>query len=291
MLAHQICEPQAFHAEGPVWWPDDGSEQALALRYVDLMAGRVLTLRGEVTTAVSLGDPVAAFLRPREGGGALVAGEHHLYLSDHADLTELRVLATPVEDPAVRFNDGGCDPSGGLLAGTMRYDQATGGARLYSVSPGGLVETVLDAVTVSNGLAFSPDGGRCYYNDTPTRSTWVMDWDPVDGLGERRRLYTLADDASGSGPDGLCVDADGNVWTAIYGGGRIECRSATGALLESVQVPVSRPTSCAFGGDGLRTLFITTTRENVPDGEEPAAGAIFAADVGVQGLPVGAFAG
>lgn len=292
MRARQVSPADAFHGEGPVWWPADGSAHAGALRYVDLLAGRVLTLRDGENTGVDLPDRVAAFLRPRRRGGAVVAGEHRILVSDSADLTDLRTLAEPVTSPDVRFNDGGCDPAGALLAGTMRYDQATGGAALVRIGPDGATSTVVSGVTVSNGIAFSPDGTTAYYNDTPTRTTWAFDWDPDHGLTNRRPLFTLDDATTGAGPDGLCVDAAGDVWTAIYGGARVECRAAAdGALLEVVDVPVSNPTSCAFGGDAFDELFVTTTRENVPDGAEPAAGAVFAAEVGVRGAPVLAFDG
>lgn len=290
MLAEQISDPEAFHAEGPVWWPDDGSAHALAIRYVDLLAGRVLTLRDGVVSAIQTPDRVAAFIRPRVGGGAILAGEREIFTSDSADFTDLRPLAQPFTDPAIRFNDGGVDPSGALLAGTMRYDQAKGGAALYRVAVDGEVSTLIGDVTISNGLSFSPDNALCYYNDTPTRTTTVFDWDAETGLTNRRALYTLDDDATGA-PDGLCVDQDGNVWTAFYGGSRVECRSPQGKLLEVVEVPVSRPTSCALGGENMDELFITTTRENVPDGEEPAAGSIFVARVGVKGQPIRRFAG
>lgn len=291
MLAEQISDPDAFHAEGPVWWPDDGSSHGAALRYVDLLAGRILTLRDGATTVIQLPDNVAAFFRPRVGGGGVVAGEQQLYLSDSADFTDLRTLAHPVTDPAVRFNDGGADPSGALLAGTMRYDQTKGGAALYRVGADGAVSTIIGDATISNGLSFSPDNTLCYYNDTPTRTTWVFDWDSDTGLSNRRALFTLDEHATGGGPDGLCVDQGGNVWTAIYGGSRVECHAPDGTLVEVVEVPVSRPTSCALGGANMDELFITTTRENVPDGEEPAAGSIFSARVGVQGQPIRQFTG
>lgn len=297
MKAEQFTDPVAFHAEGPVWWPDDGSTVAGTLRYVDLTAGRVLTASDGEVTATDLGDAaggVAAFLRPRRDGGAVVATEHSVSVAQDAALSDLTPVAIPLQTSAVRFNDGGCAPDGSLYAGSMRYDQATGGGVLLRVAADhgtATVTTVRDGVTVSNGIDWSPDGTLAYYNDTPTRSTTVFSWDPKRGLHDSRTLFTLDADDPAAGPDGLCVDADGNVWTAVYGGSRVECHDPSGRLVEKVDLPVTNITACTFGGTGLNQLFITTTRENVAEGTQPTAGAVYVAEPGVAGQPVRAFAG
>ncbi len=288
MQAEQRCDPHAFHGEGPVWWPEDGSSAAGRLRYVDLMAGRILTMRDDGDVDVlDVPGPVAAFFRPRRSGGIVVGAEHAILISDDATAPNWRTLATLIDDPAVRLNDGGCDPVGSLYAGSMRYDQATGGARLYEVTATGAVTGVLDDVTISNGIAWSPAGDRAYYNDTPTGTTWVFDWTAEAGLHHRRAAFTV----DGGGPDGLCVDAEGNVWTAVYGGSRVEGHAPDGRLIERIELPVTNITACTFGGADLSTLYITTTRENVPDGEQPEAGAVFSAVPGTKGRPASLFAG
>ncbi|AHW63536.1 SMP-30/gluconolactonase/LRE family protein [Corynebacterium glyciniphilum] len=292
MKAEQFTDPVAYHAEGPVWWPQDGSPVAGTLRYVDMTAGRVLTAADDgAVTSVNVGSPVAAFLRPRAEGGAVLATEHRICRADDPGLSDLRALVTVVDSPDVRFNDGGCAPDGSLYAGTMRYDQAAGGGVLVSVSSDSSVTTVRDGVTVSNGIDWSPDGSLAYYNDTPTRSTMVYAWNADLGLHEGRTLFTLDVDDPAGGPDGLCVDAEGNIWTAIYGGSRVECRDPSGILIDTVQLPVTNVTACTFGGQDLDRLFITTTRENVAEGTQPTAGAVFTAIPGVHGQPVRPFAG
>ncbi|WP_420099547.1 SMP-30/gluconolactonase/LRE family protein [Corynebacterium sp.] len=292
MKAEQFTDPVAYHAEGPVWWPQDGSSVAGTLRYVDMTAGRVLTAADDGSvTSVDVGSPVAAFLRPRAEGGAVLATERAVCLTDDASLPDLHTLVTVVTSPDVRFNDGGCAPDGTLYGGTMRYDQAPGGGSLVAVAGAGSVTTVRDAVTVSNGIDWSPDGSLAYYNDTPTRSTTVCAWDTELGLHDGRTLFTLDADDPAGGPDGLCVDAEGNVWTAIYGGSRVECRDPSGHLIGQIDLPVTNVTACTFGGPDLGRLFITTTRENVPEGTQPTAGSVYVADPGVHGQPVRPFAG
>lgn len=288
MQAEQRSDPHAFHGEGPVWWPDDGSSAAGRLRYVDLLAGRILTMHDDgAVDALDVPGPVAAFFRPRRSGGIVVGTEHAIVISDDATAPNWRTLVTLIDDPDVRLNDGGCDPAGGLYAGSMRYDQAAGGARLYAVTPTGASSTVLDAVTISNGIAWTASGERAYYNDTPTGTTWRFDWSPERGLHTREPAFTV----SGGGPDGLCVDADGNVWTAVYGGSRVEGHAPDGTLIERIDLPVTNITACTFGGADLTTLYITTTRENVPEGEQPEAGAVFSAVPGPKGQPASLFAG
>lgn len=294
MRAQQYLPPVAFHAEGPVWWPDDGSAMAHTLRYVDMMAGRILTARnpsaGEVDE-VEVPGPVAACIRPRADGGIAVLTEHGLSISDDPAGVDWTQFAEVITDPDVRFNDGGCDPAGRFLAGTMRYDQADGGGALYQITGTGEVSVAFSGVTVSNGIAWTASGEFAYYNDTPSRSTWILDWDEDRGLTNRRRAFTLDADDPAGGPDGLCVDADDNVWTAIYGGSRVECRNRHGQLLEVVELPVTNVTACTFGGADLRTLFITTTKENVPAGTQPEAGSVYSASPGVTGTAVTPFHG
>lgn len=286
MKADQASDPEAFHGEGPVWSPAWGG-----LKYVDMLAGDVLTLRADgITSRMHVGS-VAAALRPRRTGGAVVALERSFALAALPDLSDIRMLDPVWEDTSIRFNDGGCDPQGRFYCGSMAYDQRTGAAAMWRISADGdqlRTEQVWSDVTVSNGLAFSPDGSLAYYNDTPTRAVSVMDYDPHDGFTARRSLVRVE---GGSGPDGLCVDAEGYVWTAIYGGSAVHRYCPDGHLDGTVELPVTNVSACTFGGDDLGTLYITTSRENLPEGEQPEAGALFMVRPGVHGLPVLDFAG
>ena len=279
-VAEQVTPPWAFHAEGPVWWPDGSG-----LRWVDMLAGDVLTLSptGQLDRR-HVGD-VAAAVRPRAAGGFVVGIERGFALVDATGAqTSLPELWS---DPGVRMNEGGCDPDGRFYCGSMAYDQTSGRGSLYRLDPGGAVQSVLSGATISNGLAWSPDGSLAYYVDTPTRRVDVLDYDRDGGLRDRRTLVEIEE---GAGlPDGLTVDAEGCVWVALYGGSAVRRFRPDGVLDGVVEVPVSQVTACTFGGERLDQLFVTTTREN--NAPEAAAGSVFGAAVGVVGLPALAFAG
>ena len=275
----QVTDALCYHGEGPVWWPRWGG-----LRWVDMLDGAVLSLRPDGSVGrVHVGD-VAAFVRPRAGGGWVVATERGLALADEPDGTP-----TPWfdlwDDASVRMNEGGVDGQGRLWAGTMGYDRVPGSAALYRVDAQGGVTTVLPDVTISNGIDLSPDGRLAYYDDTPTGRTDVFT--VADGeLGDRRPFVTH----ELGHPDGLTVDSAGNVWVALNGAGRVRCFSPAGELLAEVTLPVRLVTACTLGGDDLRDLYITTSRENHDD-PEPQAGALFRVRVAVPGQPVRPFAG
>lgn len=280
--AEQITESVAHHAEGPVW-----SERWGGLRWVDMLAGDVLSLDvGGAIERRHVGR-VAAALRPRRGGGAVIAVERGFALEDAAG--EIETLPEVWSDPGVRMNEGGCDPRGRFYCGSMAYDQAPGAAALYRLDPDRSVRVALDGVTISNGIEWSPDGTAVYYNDTPTGRVDRFDYDPVAGLHGRRPFVAPAE---GVGlPDGLTVDAEGGVWVALYGGGAVHRYTPDGALDAVVEVGAGQVTACTFGGDDLRELYITTSRENLPDDAEPAAGALFRIVPGVRGLAVREFDG
>lgn len=282
MRAERITGPVCFHGEGLVWW-----ERWAKLRFVDMFAGDVLTLDGDQVTRTPVGSPVAAVIRPRMGGGAIVARERDLAVSNFDDLSDLAGLVQLSADPGFRCNDGGCDPDGGFWIGTLAYDFAEGAGTLYSLDAGSLrARPVLDGLTISNGIDFSPDTSTMYLNDSGPRITWAFDYDPVDGARNRRVF------ATGNGiPDGLCVDSEGGIWTARYGEGTVLRHTPDGTLDAVVEVGPSRVTDCCFGGAALDTLFITTSRENLPPEAEPDAGSLFAFQPGVTGRPALAFAG
>jgi sugar lactone lactonase YvrE len=187
------------------------------------------------------------------------------------------------------MNEGGCDPDGRFCCGSMAYDKTPGAGALYRLDADLSVHVVLEGVTISNGLEWSPDGSRAYYNDTDTYRVDVFDYDRDAGLVNRRPFVRLQ---PGDGrPDGLTVDAEGGVWVALNHSGTVRRYTADGVPDAVVEVPPRQVTACTFGGDGLDELFITTSRENLPPGEDPLAGSLFRADVGVPGRPVREFAG
>jgi len=277
MQAEPITEPVAFHGEGPVWFSRPG-----ALRWVDMLAGDVLQLSGDGSVGRTHVSEVVAALRPRAGGGAVIAVRRGFVLEE-AD-GALRTLPELWSGDDIRMNDGGCDPDGRFYCGTMAYDERPGAGSLYRLDADGTVTIALEDVTISNGLDWSPDGTRAYYVDTPTHEISVFDYDR--GL-RNRRLFARVERS----PDGLTVDAEGGVWVALYDGRAVQRRDAAGRLDAQIDVPAGRVTACTFGGPDLDRLFITTSREGLAPGEEPAAGSLYVADPGVRGLPAREFGG
>jgi sugar lactone lactonase YvrE len=278
----QVTEPVAEHGEGPVW-----SERWGGLRWVDMLAGDVLSLRADGSVGRRHVGSVAAAVRPRRGGGAVIGVERGFVLEDpDGALTALGDLWT---DGRVRMNEGGCDPHGRFYCGSMAYDQRPGAGALYRLDPDRSVQLVLEGVTVSNGLDWSPDGSRAYYNDTATRRISVFDYDQASGLTRLRPFVDIPEDEGH--PDGLTVDADGGIWVALARGGAVRRYRPDGKLDGVVEVPARKVTACSFGGPGLDQLFITTSRQGVDTASDPLAGSLFRAPVGVTGLPVRDFAG
>jgi sugar lactone lactonase YvrE len=277
--AEQITGPIAYHGEGPVW-----SERWGGLRWVDMLAGDVLRLTPGGVERKHVAE-VAAALRPRSGGGAVVGVERGFALEERdGALTRLGELWT---DTGVRMNEGACDPHGRFYCGSMAYDKRPGAATVYRLDPDRSTHVVLEEVTISNGLDWSPDGTLAYYNDTNTRRTDVFDYAIETGLTNRRPFVRHGE----LHPDGLTVDAEGGIWVAMNGAGAVHRYSAEGRQEGVVELPVAKVTACALGGPSLATLFITTSRENLQPDAEPAAGSLFSADVGIDGVPVREFAG
>ena len=278
MTVEQVTGPDAFHGEGPVW-----SDRWGGLRFVDMLAGDVLSLERDGSVSRRHVAEIAAALRPRRGGGAVIGIERGFALEE-PDGSIVR-LGDLWDDPNLRMNEGACDPDGRFYCGSMAYDKQPGAAALYRLDPDRSVHVVLEGVTISNGLDWSPDGTCAYYNDTDTYRTDVFDYDVESGLTGRRPFV----ETPGHRPDGLTVDAEGGVWVAYPHEGRVQRYSAEGVLDAVVELPTVKATACAFGGPGLRELYVTTSRENVDD--DPFAGALFRAEVGVGGVSTREFAG
>ncbi|UNX56192.1 SMP-30/gluconolactonase/LRE family protein [Georgenia sp. TF02-10] len=278
----QITDAVTDHGEGPVWSPAWGG-----LRLVDMLVGDLLTLRPDGGVDRRHVGRVAAFVRPRRVGGYVVATELGVELADDVDGAPTRLVPV-VSAPGIRMNEGTAAPDGSLYVGTSAWDQAPGAAGLYRIDPALKVEQVLDGVTISNGMGFSPDGSRAYYVDSGTGRLDVFD--VADGrLTDRRPLVERGREDGDL--DGLAVDAQGTIWVAVYGAGQVLRFDPAGNLLERVDLPVPHVTACTLGGADMTDLFVTTSRGGLGPGAHPAAGALFRVSVDVPGLPVVPFGG
>ncbi|MET7379241.1 SMP-30/gluconolactonase/LRE family protein [Streptomyces sp. NPDC005526] len=271
---------EALLGEGPTWDPAAGR-----LIWVDILGSRVHTYdpgsgRRSVRTT---GQHVGA-AKPRAGGGLVLNLRDGVGLLD-PDGSFRWLHRDPV--PGRRGNDAAVAPDGSLWAGTMRYDEAPGGGTLSRLTGDGSAEVVLDDVTVSNGTGWSPDGRLMYYVDSPTRRIDVFDHDGERVAGRRR--FAVVEEGAGF-PDGLTVDADGCVWVALWDGGAVRRYTPDGTLDRVVELPVPRPTACAFGGTGLTDLYVTTARTGL-SAPSALAGSLLVLPGAGEGLPQPPFRG
>jgi sugar lactone lactonase YvrE len=170
----------------------------------------------------------------------------------------------------------------------MAYDKEPGAAALWRLDLDRSVHRVLDGLTISNGLVWSLDGDTAYLIDTPTGRVDGYEFDAQAGTLHGRRTVAVV---TGGGPDGMTIDADGGLWVALHGGGAVHRYDPSGALSEVVEVGARQVTSCAFGGESLDRLVITTSREGLAEDDDPAAGALFVVEPGVRGIPLLPYAG
>jgi sugar lactone lactonase YvrE len=276
--------------EGPVWVPEES-----CLYWVDIGGCRLHRYDPATNMHRTVATParVGSFAL-RRNGGMVAAMEHELGWLDPATGAFEAIAAPEADRPNNRYNDGRCDRQGRFHAGSMNLARDWPGGVLWRLDPSGRISEVASGVMVSNGLAWSPDGRTMHWADSPSGRIWRFAYDPDAGLAYDRKLWLEpADDAPGR-PDGATVDAEGCYWSARWQGNRVLRFTPDGRIDREIRLPVSRITMCAFGGSDLRTLYITSAREGMSEAEaaaEPLAGALFAVDPGVQGLPEPRFAG
>lgn len=283
-MVEQLTDALAQHGEGPVW-----DERTKRLLWVDLLKGDLLSIAEGETAAVRTHiSEVLACVSPRERGGTVGATERGFVLiGDDLEVTELPELWS---DTSVRMNDGACSPDGRYFAGSMAYDETPGAGALYRLDPDGVVTVIFEAVSISNGLGWTTDGAAAYYVDSGTASIAKMSYVSATGTFSERRTLVEIDPALGM-PDGLCVDEEDAIWVALWGGGAVHRYLPDGRLDAVIELPVTHPTSCCFGGEMLDTLFIATSSLPAETYGQLGAGALFISTPGVSGLPVRRFQG
>jgi sugar lactone lactonase YvrE len=230
----------------------------------------------------------------RAGGGLIAALEDGCALIDAWGAAPRPFGPAALADkPEQRFNDGCVDAAGRLWVGSLTSDKANPTAALYRLAPDGSLTEIFGGLTTSNGAAFSPDGRIFYHADTPTHAIRAFDVDPVTGTLGNGRVFHQFPFGNGR-PDGAAVDAEGCYWSALWDGWRVVRLSPAGELLQTVELPVQRPTMIAFGGADMQTAFVTSAGKNLSDEErlgQPHAGGVFAFRVAVPGLVQPMFGG
>ncbi|RZI74049.1 MAG: SMP-30/gluconolactonase/LRE family protein [Variovorax sp.] len=290
--------------ESPFWHPAERS-----LYWIDIPGRAVLRTRGEV------GGSIERWALPEEPGCIAPARRGGLVIALRSGLHRakewggaLQMLAPADYDTAtMRFNDGKCDPLGRFWAGTLNEAKDNPNATLYCLDARNgrapAVSRMANHATTANGLAFSPDGGTAFWADTAAHAIRAWDWHAVNNTLSHERMFRQFD-LKPEGwtpdggvpyqgrPDGATIDAAGDYWAAMFEGAQLLRLGPAGATRESVALPVQCPTMPCFGGDDLRTLFVTTARKGRPAAEIqrlPASGSVIHARVDTPGLPVSFF--
>ncbi|MGP3968221.1 SMP-30/gluconolactonase/LRE family protein [Streptomyces sp. 6N223] len=284
----EICVPAvSHHAEGPLW--DQRSGRLLWVdQYVGLIRSATFASHAPLPGGpvlddpVDVGGPVGAVVPAAQSGWTVAARDGFLSLSESGRLDPV-VTVLPDDGVRRRMNDGKVDPAGRFWAGSMAFDKREGAGSLYALAHG-RARTALTGITISNGLAWTPDGAEMFYIDTPTQRVVRLEAD-ADDLVTRGSVVVEIPPEQGH-PDGMCMDDEGALWVALWGGSAVERYSPSGEPLGRVTVDAPQVSSCAFGGPDRGTLFITTSREDYTEADvraHPTAGAIFAVRPGVTG--------
>jgi sugar lactone lactonase YvrE len=275
--------------EGPVW-----DAEASVLIWVDITAG--LVHRFDPATGrdaeFDVGRPVGAAVPTTSGRVAFAASDGFSLLDPGTGRIE-PIAEVEADDPQTRMNDGKCDPAGRFWAGTMDVEGRRPLGSLYRLEADHRLVQVLTGVTISNGIGWSPDGRTMYYIDSVTHGVDALDVDPEPGsVSNRRRLVDFP--SEWGLPDGMTVDEEGFLWVAFWDGAAVRRIAPDGRIASVVGFPVSRVTSCAFGGADLTDLYVTSARNGLSDEglrQQPDAGGLFHLRPGVRGLPHHPFAG
>jgi len=229
---------------------------------------------------------------PRAAGGLLIAGRNGFAHYDPRS-GQLERIADPENGAAVNIlNDGRCDARGRFWVGSMSKTMAGASGRLYRLERG-KIDVMDDNIWVSNGVCWSADDTKMYFADSHVKTIFVYDFDAQAGTIGPRRVFAETGSRPGV-PDGSSIDADGFVWNAVFDGSCLVRYAPDGRVDRTVALPVSRPTACAFGGEDLSTLYVTTARFRLPPEKqaiETHAGGLLALDVGARGLPEPLYAG
>jgi sugar lactone lactonase YvrE len=260
--------------------------------WVDILAGKLKSI-------IPGDDKCQLLYEGAKAPTSVVAGKDgslYMTLTDgfykFTDEGASRVGAFKITDPHMRFNDGKCDLFGNYWAGTMDTQEVSPKGSLYVLRPSGEVLEILTGITVSNGLCWNDDMSTFYYVDSPTKEVRAYDFDSLAmTLTKPRTIYTVKKD--GAFPDGMCIDMDGNLWLALWNGYSVICLDPySGQVLDEIEVPCRKVTSCSFGGEVYDELFITTSTKGM-DGSDwqkyPDSGKIFKARPGIIGLPLDTF--
>ena len=283
-----VADARCQIAEGPVWHPDED-----CLYWSDILAGAVYRYdpaRG--THAVVYRGDLVGGITVQHDGSLLLLGARGSVRSWREGAVRGVILASIPGEENSRFNDAIADPCGRIISGTMAVRDATGQVirhgRLYRLDPSGHYWTLLGGMGSPNGMGFTADLHQLYLTDsiTGTQAIFRHAYDPVTGaLGTASVFYQAPLDGSAGRPDGMAVDIDVCIWSALWDGAAVVRLGPDGAERERVSLPVRKVTSVAFGGADLADLYISTASLDSSPEDQPGAGGIFRLRTGTAGRP------
>jgi len=282
LRAELVVDCKNHHGEGIFWNPTDGLVWWTDIEGCALWSFDPATAK---TTSQPMSERVCCFA-PRANGGLIVAYADRVVLTDQFTNEETLVTWFEPNNSETRLNDGRTDRQGRLIVGGMNEVSGKADSSVISIDQNLNVRTIIEGVSCANSTCFDPDGATLFFADTPDQEIAAFDYDTATGSVSNRRTHASFKDEPGL-PDGSCVDAEGGVWNAEWEGHRVVRVAPNGTIDHVIEVPVWKPTCCAFGGPDLDTLFITTSRlmsDETALKREPESGGLFAVKPGVVGV-------
>ena len=277
MNVELILDAKAALGEGPAW-----DEKTQTLYWVDILGKRIYTAEGVLAEL----DEFIGCLAPRKNGN-LILGKRASFVDFDLSTSQQTLLVSLNESATNRMNDGKCDPAGRFLAGTMDMNEKDPNGNFYSFD-GTSTRTLFRDVTISNGMAWSPDYKTFYYIDTPTCEVRAYDYDVKTGeIANRRRAFEVPKSLGWA--DGMTSDVEGNLWIAMWGGAQVtRWDPRTGQLLEQIPVPALQSSCPVFGGKDRNELYVTSARVGMSEEnltKYPLSGGLFKAVTKYEGMP------
>jgi len=283
LKAERVVEVGTNLGEGPLWSPNER-----ALYWLDIVNSTIHRWEpesGKRDTKV-FSQWISALVLC-EDGRLLGAVEDGLAFIDFKNAT-FEIIVNPLPDRTMRFNDAACDRRGRMWTGTMLREDQKPVASLYRLNNNLVLKEMEYGLSLSNGIGFSTDDLTMYLSDSIQHSVYAYDYDLDEGtISNKRGIISVPVEPDGY-PDGLTMDAEGHIWLCHWDGWKVTRHAPDGTLVDTIEVPVPRPTSCAFGGDDLSVLYITSAIMDLTDEQRakaPSSGDLFAARPDVPGLP------
>ncbi|NPA37300.1 MAG: SMP-30/gluconolactonase/LRE family protein [Chlorobi bacterium] len=280
--------PKAKLGEGTIWHPDEN-----VLYWIDILGCKLHRYdpKTGTNTTIETDSMIGTVVPASNTYSVIIATETGIHGVTSEGKTELLIPYPDGEAQDNRFNDGKCDPAGRFWVGTMSKKETTGAGNLYCFD-GKELKLKLSGVSISNGIVWSHDAKTMYYIDTPEKKVFAFDFDNETGEISNKRTAFEIDEKHGY-PDGMTIDEEGMLWIAPWGGKAVvRWNPDTGNIIEKTDIPAPHVTSCAFGGDDLDTLFITTAQKGLTTEQleqYPLSGSLFFAKSNVKGVPAFSF--